>query len=615
MPTRSPWLETSKAERAFGIALAAAIRRSHSEPQDQLDALEAIGSAIGAGDVRDLERHVSRAASTLSLDRWFADDDATVTTNVVAAVAHELGRAADLHDDAGVVATPPTLARDMVALAAWLWLTNTTGLPPAPLADVLFDCAEPSQSLSDQLATALQQATWYDPCVGGGVFALAIMDLLGRIGALRDSFAPSRVLCRDANPFAVAATRIRLALSLVQKTGASYEDVYGIVADRVKAENALAHYAEQKPLSYLLGGDHDEPPVDIVVGNPPYVRAERLQQSLKEELANLYPSVSGGQVDLSSYFIAHGLQALKPDGIVCYVSSASFQKSRYGAKIRSFIAGSGTVKCVFDFHELPVFSDASVHTSVYAVARGSSPSTVITHAFKDLPQTRPLSAALAEAVEVPPSAVGRDGWNIGHAEKRDVLDALEHGSTSLVTFAGPIYSGIKSGHKHAYVLTQDVAGRMLADELSAGYVKPMLRPVSMRRWRSTWDGSHMAVIPKGVALHKNSLIFAHLANYENQLRSRTDTLGHPTWYGLRECSYYSLFAEPKLVFPDIAAECRFAIDDQGFVFPDGAFFIPNADDFLVALLNSCVGRYYFRVRCNSIGNPLAGDGCGSRRSS
>jgi hypothetical protein len=48
------------------------------------------------------------------------------------------------------------------------------------------------------------------------------------------------------------------------------------------------------------------------------------------------------------------------------------------------------------------------------------------------------------------------------------------------------------------------------------------------------------------------------------------------------------------------------MDTGGFFVSDGAFMIPKNDYFLLGILNSCIGRFYFRATCNSIGNPQEG---------
>ena len=607
VPPRSPWVETSRAEKNLALALASSISKENPSQQDEIYFVELIGRAVANGDL-SLLRDFNLGPASLTLHRWFASGDSGISTNFIAALAREFGRAAGIHDDAGVVDTPPTLARDMVSLAAMYWLSAPSGNTEldASLIEELFTSSTGIKTLSSATAERLKKASWYDPCVGGGVFPLAVLDLLQQAGAVNDSTVLDYILCRDTDPYAIAATRVRLALSIAQMTREGYEDAFQHATDRVRLQNSLDRYAEQPSIDFCSEEDEDESPVDIVVGNPPYVRADRLSRSTKERLTHLFPSIYGGQVDLSNYFVAHGIQALKPGGVLCYVSSASFQRSRYGEKLRAFIASNGTVMCVFDLDELPVFSDASIHTSVYAISRTKSPGVIRTFTFKELPSTAPLRLALVHSSAVPATSLGRGGWNIGRPERKEALDLIENAGTNLEVYAGEIYSGIKTGHKDAFILTGEDAARLLSDELSAPFIKRMLRPVSIRRWRSNWDESYMAVVPKGQSLHVDSLLYRHLLKYEESLRSRTDTQHHPTWYGLRHCSYYPLFSAPKLVFPDIASECRFAIDDKRFVIPDGAFFISVADDFLVAILNSCVGQFYFGMRCNSIGNPQTG---------
>jgi methylase of polypeptide subunit release factors len=607
--SRRLWLETSEAESGLAMRLADHISRTTADLGSQIAAMDDIALHI-MGGVDEGSAAWPAGIQDTATERPFPHDHRDVTTNMFAALAHELGRRAGLHADGGVVATPAVLARDMVALATWFWLRERVHLDDNVLAQVLFSGVEQGGdsrhfSALEHVRDHLKGATWYDPCVGGGVFPLALLELLDALGLVEPA-AMMNILCRDVNPLAVAAARIRLAMSLAHKTGLHYREAYRHVRDRVRVEDSLERYAEQKPVSFMWEGDRDEPNVDIVVGNPPYVRADRLQMATKLDLAHLYPSVFSGQLDFSNYFIVHGVNALKERGVLCYVSSASFQKSRYGAKTRAFLADAGAVLCVFDFDELPVFRGASIHTTVYAVRKGPSEPAVRTYLFDRLPADRPIGHALTNASVVPATSIGRDGWNIGHAEKQDVLAVLETGTIPLVKYAGEIYSGIKTGNMAAYVLTAEEAAQLVADETSAPYVRRMLRPASIRRWQAAWDGTHMIIVPKGEVLAESSAVYKRLLRFSNSLRKRSDVRGHTTWYGLRECTYYPLLARPKMVFPDIAAECRFAIDDQGYAIPDGAFFLASTDEFLLAVLNSCVGRYYFRVRCSSIGNPLSG---------
>jgi len=54
---------------------------------------------------------------------------------------------------------------------------------------------------------------------------------------------------------------------------------------------------------------------------------------------------------------------------------------------------------------------------------------------------------------------------------------------------------------------------------------------------------------------------------------------------------------PKIVFPDIAKGPRFYLDVNGHYCSNTVYFIPGQDLFLLGLLNSKVGFFYFKNKC------------------
>src|SRR5215204_1015731 len=60
------------------------------------------------------------------------------------------------------------------------------------------------------------------------------------------------------------------------------------------------------------------------------------------------------------------------------------------------------------------------------------------------------------------------------------------------------------------------------------------------------------------------------------------------WFELQQAqlSYQAKFATPKIVFRDIANETPFAIDHEAYFIDCTLFMAPNADEFLLAFLNS-----------------------------
>lgn len=562
------------------------------------------------GDVYSqlVERMLLECPELASIDfrRAFATEPHHLTAGFLGRLQYELSATRGVTGTQGVVPTPPILAVDMVRLATTLWLSFRIDEDRQCIADVVWGDKKPSPRLSKRIRAALEGVRWYDPCLGGGVFPVAILHVLGELGLSPSPRILSQLSGGDIDPLAVFVSRIRVLLALAssaQVASLDWRDE-GYVSFRVG--DSLKQFSETILFDVAVEANQSPPSADIVVGNPPYVRADRLTRTQKDFLRHTYPSIAGGSVDLYAYFIAHGLISLKADGVLCYVSPASFQRSRYGKSIREFISRSAAVKAIFDFGELPIFNGADLHASVYAIQKGSQSGPVAAHAYQNLPTVSPFFEGLRSASAIPTTNVGPSGWYLGRDNIDALLGMLRASSVPLTQYAGEILSGIKTGHSSAYLLTQSEADEICSDPRTRQYVVRLLRPVSIRAWHNQWDGSHLAWVQKGEVIPDDCVLMQRFKRFEAALRSRTDVRGHPTWYGLRECAYYKAFSKPKIVFPDIATECRFAVDEHGFFIPDGAFMMSCPDPLLVALLNSSLAAFYFRARCSTIGNPHSG---------
>jgi hypothetical protein len=409
----------------------------------------------------------------------------------------------------------------------------------------------------------------------------------------------SRIQGADLDAPALTVAAVRLGLFMSAATGAAYTQLAGRIELQFRNRDSLEHFTEQESLreSYNSGFSS----AHIVVGNPPYVRADKLPKEVKAKLRLAYPSIAGGSVDLYNYFIGHGLMALRSRGVLCYVTPASFQRSVYGQKTRDFIRRTGAVRAVFDFDELPVFESVGVHPSVFVIARDDRQNEVHAVSFESLLTPDPLLQGLKTStiINVPS---GGDPWRRTGSAVGVLPNTNRSSFVSLADYVGEIYSGVKTGCKQAYFVDGELSERLRNRDLSVDrFLKPMLRPAHIRAWRYQWDGSHMIVATRGAALPP--VLLAHLAQYREQLRRRADLDKGTPWYSLRACTYYDIFHRPKIVFPDIASTCRFAIDELGFVLPDGAFMLPTGSYYLLGLLNSYFGEQYFRAYCTSIGNP------------
>ncbi len=95
--------------------------------------------------------------------------------------------------------------------------------------------------------------------------------------------------------------------------------------------------------SWLLAGDFllsefDEP-FDIVVGNPPYLRQERIPEALLSEYRRRFSTIYD-RADLYVPFIEHSLNQVAEGGKLCFICADRWMKNKYGGPLRKLVADS-----------------------------------------------------------------------------------------------------------------------------------------------------------------------------------------------------------------------------------------------------------------------------------
>jgi hypothetical protein len=106
----------------------------------------------------------------------------------------------------------------------------------------------------------------------------------------------------------------------------------------------------------------------------------------------------------------------------------------------------------------------------------------------------------------------------------------------------------------------------------------------------------------GVPIREYPAVYQHLRQFQSQLEKRWDKGNF--WWELRACDYYDHFEQPKIIYPDIATSCRFALDRDGLFGTNTTYFIPGDDLYLLGALNSRWGNFYFSEVCAGLESGL-----------
>lgn len=130
--------------------------------------------------------------------------------------------------------------------------------------------------------------------------------------------------------------------------------------------------------------DENEAGFDIVIGNPPYVRQEKIAdpkfpkekittENKKEYKEKLTKSVEAHfpwiknldkKSDLYIYFFFHGLSLLNSTGTLCFITSNSWLDVGYGKDLQEFLLEHTPIKAIFDNQAKRSFASADVNTVI-----------------------------------------------------------------------------------------------------------------------------------------------------------------------------------------------------------------------------------------------------------
>lgn len=533
----------------------------------------------------------------LDIKSPFPHTEEDLSTNFFSSLAFNLRTLKYNLPQKGIVATPSYLAYEMTKLAVSTWIQENSSLKAL---DILkeFDSAQENNFFTMNIIKLIEKITFYDSSVGGGVYPLSILTLYTSLGIPLTTVQLKKIYCCDLDPLFIEVTKIRIILYYKTHGGnEEWKETREILNKQLFCKNSLLFNSEQA----LLDSESLVPKVDIVLGNPPYVKADKIQFEDKRLLKEIYPSVFSGKADLYIYFIANAINSLKNNGILCFISPATFQKSLYGKDIRKYLQTRSKTRALFDFDELPVFQNINSHLSVYSIAKSNAERVVLSKVFKDLIDTDKSLFSLSSE-NTPKENISESGWYVSINDIGKFIHNISKNKKPLREYLRTkIYSGIKTGHQKTYLINEDVADSIMRDRRTEKYVKSFLYPVNIKRWKSEWMKTYMIVITSADKIPDDSDLMKHLLKNKHILEKRSDLKGK-IWYQLRDCSYYDLLNKPKIVFPDISKENRFMMDKSGYFINDGAFFIPQEDYYLLGLLNSSLALRYFKIKCSSVGN-------------
>ena len=354
---------------------------------------------------------------------------------------------------------------------------------------------------------------------------------------------------------------------------------------------------------------------DVIIGNPPYVRQERINDIVKgvdykEILSKLYKPYDK-TFDFSMFFILRSLELLKDKGYHSFIITNKWLRAKYGKKIRKFLKENVIIKKVIDFNGVKVFVGPTVDTMIYVVKKEKPNKD--NKIFYNNPKS--LENIEEGGYYVKQFKLEDDNWNFVDERTLEIKEWIEKVGVPLKELDIKIFYGIKTGFNEAFIIDDETRKKLIEEDAkSEELIKPLLRGRDIGRYYVEWDKRWIIIVKYGFhkELDKYPAILNHLKQYEKKLKNRGQVkIGQHHWLELDNNptdKYLKEFEKPKIVWQEIVREPSFYLD-LSKIYGEATTFMMTSQrinlKLLLTLLNSKLSWTAIRFYGTNLGDNTA----------
>jgi methylase of polypeptide subunit release factors len=190
---------------------------------------------------------------------------------------------------------------------------------------------------------AILQKTIIDPACGDGRFLLKIVERIIKFSSPEElAYNLSYVYGWDIDADAIGLAKQKLD-ELIARLDIQIEW-------NIKVENSLHYDAQQQ--------------FDFVVGNPPYIRIQHLEEEERKYIQKHYPFCSSGSTDIYIAFYELALRLLNSNGKCGFITPNTFFQTQTAADLRLYFEEQQNLLQISNYGALQLFDDATTYSAI-----------------------------------------------------------------------------------------------------------------------------------------------------------------------------------------------------------------------------------------------------------
>jgi chaperonin cofactor prefoldin len=432
----------------------------------------------------------------------------------------------------------------------------------------------------------LQLVKVLDPACGSGAFLNQAFDFLleeyrwihGKLAELKegqisifDSDAYQRSVLQnnlygvDLNEESVEITKLSLWLKTADSRNAlPYLD------NNIKCGNSLIDNPEvtgdkafkwQEEFPEILTGGG----FDVVIGNPPYVRAHNLPSEQKKYFMNNYVSATG-QYDLYVLFYEISIKLLANKGYFGFITSNKFMVANYGIGLREYLHDNVKFLQIVDVSSDDVFKGVSVYPFIVILQKCLDSVERLNNIISYFSSISTVISIENNVAAIPQSDINKDNFIIDlniTKDNQSIFKKMEGKGSIQIKKISELFC------------------------VTRGFRPPPQDLIpSIEQVKTNPSAYHKYLTGKDVGI-------SYLIKWAGNYVLYDETL-------ISESKPVEVFQKPKVVFRDIGLRLNASYDRDGYLCLKTIYFLYNKNDgrktplkYVLAVLNSKLMHFYF----------------------
>ncbi len=368
-----------------------------------------------------------------------------------------------------------------------------------------------------------------------------------------------------------------------------------MVSELLEAHGVSASDAAQLTGAWLVHADFLLVPLprgfDFVIGNPPYLRQERIPDALLIEYRIRFRTLYD-RADIYVPFIERSLNLLKADGHLSFICSDRWMKNRYGGPLRSMVSQGFHLKHILSINDVPAFTkDVIAYPAIFVIENAfGSQRTKVAVPPKTLAELKATVEAMSDDTESEGEffremrgVVCEDHpWLTEANSHVSLIRRLEREYPTLEEAGCRVGIGVATGADAVFIGTY--AALDVEDERKV----PLVGTKDIFSGKVVWRGKGV-VNPfeadgRVAELDRYPRFRKFVETNEVLLRRRNVAQrSGRAWYRTIDRIYVDLIKTPKLLIPDIKGEANVVYDEGNYYPHHNLYYVTSTEWDLRAL--------------------------------